>query len=181
VIIAIAAGALAFFSSGGFGIPAIIAVGILMLITLVVFGRLVRAPTIEGRALMDEVEGLKLYLGVAEKQELAQMRGPDQPPQLDAERYEALLPYAVALEVEDAWTNKFTAAVGAAAAAQAASRMSWYSGPGGITNMGDFTHSIGSSLSSSISSASTPPGSSSGGGGGGSSGGGGGGGGGGGR
>jgi uncharacterized membrane protein YgcG len=181
VIIAIAAGALAFFSSGGFGIPLIISVGVLMLITLVVFGRLVRAPTTEGRALMDEVEGLKLYLGVAEKQELAQMRGPDQPPQLDAERYEALLPYAVALEVEDAWTDKFTAAVGAAAAAQAASRMTWYSGHGGITSMGDFTHSIGSSLSSSISSASTPPGSSSGGGGGGSSGGGGGGGGGGGR
>jgi uncharacterized membrane protein YgcG len=181
VIIAIVAGAIGFFSSGGFGIPAIVAVGIMMLITLVVFGRLVRAPTLEGRALMDEVEGLKLYLGVAEKQELAQMRGPDQPPQLDAARYEALLPYAVALEVEDAWTNKFTAAVGAAAAAQAASRMSWYSGQGGITNIGDFTHSIGSSLSSSISSASTPPGSSSGGGGGGSSGGGGGGGGGGGR
>jgi uncharacterized membrane protein YgcG len=181
VIIAIVAGAIAFFSSGGFGIPAIVAVGIMMLITLVVFGRLVRAPTTEGRALMDEVEGLKLYLGVAEKQELAQMRGPDQPPQLDAERYESLLPYAVALEVEDAWTGKFTAAVGAAAAAQAASRMSWYGGHGGITDMGDFTHSIGSSLSSSISSASNPPGSSSGGGGGGSSGGGGGGGGGGGR
>jgi uncharacterized membrane protein YgcG len=181
VIIAIVAGAIAFVSSGGFGIPAIVAVAVMMLITLVVFGRLVRAPTPEGRALMDEVEGLKLYLGVAEKQELAQMRGPDQPPQLDAERYESLLPYAVALEVEDAWTGKFTAAVGAAAAAEAASRMSWYGGHGGITDMGDFTHSIGSSLSSSISSASNPPGSSSGGGGGGSSGGGGGGGGGGGR
>jgi uncharacterized membrane protein YgcG len=181
VIIAIVAGAIAFVSSGGFGIPAIVAVAVMMLITLVVFGRLVRAPTPEGRALMDEVEGLKLYLGVAEKQELAHMRGPDQPPQLDAERYESLLPYAVALEVEDAWTGKFTAAVGAAAAAEAASRMSWYGGHGGITDMGDFTHSIGSSLSSSISSASNPPGSSSGGGGGGSSGGGGGGGGGGGR
>ncbi|HLE57576.1 MAG TPA: hypothetical protein VJB15_10875, partial [Rhodothermia bacterium] len=72
-------------------------------------------------------------------------------------------------------------AVGAAAAAQAASRMSWYGGRGPITDLGDFSHSIGSSLSSQISSASSPPGSSSGGGGGGSSGGGGGGGGGGGR
>lgn len=179
--IALVAAAAAFFTSGGFGIPLIIAIAAAMLVTLIVFGRVVRAPTKEGRELMDEIEGLKLYLSVAERDELASMRGPGQPPMLDAGRYEALLPYAVALEVEEAWTEKFTAAVGAAAAAEAASRMSWYSGRGPITNLGDFSRSMGSSLSSQISSAATPPGSSSGGGGGGSSGGGGGGGGGGGR
>jgi len=178
-LIAAASMGIAFVISGGFGIPAIFIVGILMIATLITFARLVRAPTLEGRALMDEIEGFKLYMSVAERQEIAQMHGPDGPPQLDAERYESFLPYAVALDVEDAWTKKFTAAVGAAAAAEAASRMSWYNGGGGIYDMGDFTNSIGSSLSSSISSASTPPGSS--GGGGGSSGGGGGGGGGGGR
>ncbi|HUQ18862.1 MAG TPA: DUF2207 domain-containing protein [Gemmatimonadaceae bacterium] len=179
-LIAAAFFGIGFAISGGVGIPAIIVVGIAALITLVVFARLVRAPTVEGRALMDEIDGLKLYLSVAERQELANVRGPDGPPQVNEERYEALLPYAVALEVEDAWTKKFTAAVGAAAAAEAASRMTWYNGSG-INNIGDFTNSIGSSLSSQISSSSTPPGSSSGGGGGGSSGGGGGGGGGGGR
>jgi uncharacterized membrane protein len=178
-LIAAASIGIAFVISGGFGVPAIFIVGILMIATLITFARLVRAPTLQGRALMDEIEGFKLYMSVAERQEIAQMHGPDGPPQLDAERYESFLPYAVALDVEDAWTKKFTAAVGAAAAAEAASRMSWYNGGGGIYDMGDFTNSIGSSLSSSISSASTPPGSS--GGGGGSSGGGGGGGGGGGR
>src|SRR3970282_3777 len=59
--------------------------------------------------------------------------------------------------------------------------MSWYSGRGPISDIGDFTNSVSSGLNSSISSASSPPGSSSGGGGGGSAGGGGGGGGGGGR
>ena len=180
VLIAIIAIVIAAIASGGFGIPAIAVIAVLMLVVIIVFSRLVRAPTIEGRELLDEIEGLKLYLSVAERQELAQMRGPDEPPVLNAERYEALLPYAVALEVEDAWTSKFTAAVGAAAAAEAASRMTWYGG-GPFTDLGDFTHSIGSSLSSQISSSSSPPGSSSGGGGGGSSGGGGGGGGGGGR
>lgn len=179
-LIAIIATVIAGISSGGFGIPAIAAVAALMFVSLIVFSRLVRAPTIEGRALLDEIEGLKLYLSVADRQELAQVRGPSEPPVLNAEQYEALLPYAVALEVEDAWTTKFTAAVGAAAAAEAASRMTWYVG-GPINNLGDFTHSIGSSLSSQISSSASPPGSSSGGGGGGSSGGGGGGGGGGGR
>ena len=151
-----------------------------MLVAVAVFSRLVRAPTIEGRELLDEIEGLKLYLSVADRQEIARVRGPGDPPALNAERYESLLPYAVALEVEDAWTTKFTAAVGASAAAEAASRMTWYGG-GQITNLGDFTHSIGSSLSSQISASSSAPGSGSGSGGGGSSGGGGGGGGGGGR
>jgi uncharacterized membrane protein YgcG len=180
-LIAIVTGIVAFVGSGGFGIPVIVGVIVIMLVTLIVFARLIRAPTLEGRKLLDEIEGLKLYLGVAERDELARMPGPDQPPVLDAERYEALLPFAVALDVEDAWTKKFTAAVGAAAAAEAASRMSWYGGQGQVTNLGDFSRSIGSSLSSQISSASSPPGSSSGAGGGGSSGGGGGGGGGGGR
>jgi len=180
VLIAIVSTGSAFIASGGFGIPFIIGIAGLMVLGIGVFAWLVRAPTLEGRALLDEIEGLKLYMSVAEKQELAQMRGPEEPV-LDEKRYEVMLPYAVALDVEDAWTKKFTAAVGAASAAAAASRMHWYSGRGPITNMGDFTNAIGSSLSSQISSAATPPGSSSGSGGGGSSGGGGGGGGGGGR
>jgi hypothetical protein len=141
---------------------------------------LVRAPTLEGRKLMDEIEGLKLYLSVAERDELKSLQGPGSPPALDAQRYETLLPYAVALEVEEAWTNKFTLAVGAAAAAVAANNISWYRG-GHIGDMGTLSRAIGSNLSSQIASAASPPGSSSGAGGGGSVGGGGGGGGGGGR
>jgi uncharacterized membrane protein YgcG len=166
----------AFALSGDYGLPAIIAITVITVITLVVFARLIGAPTPEGRALLDEIEGLKLYLGVAEKQDLARMPGPDGPPLLDARRFEALLPFAVALEVEDAWTKKFTAAVGAAAAAAATAQMAWYSGRGPITDIGAFSRAVGSSLTSQISSASTPPGAKSGSGGGGSSGGGGGGG-----
>ena len=178
-LIAIATGIAAVAASGGYGIVLIIPVIILMLISLITFGVLIKAPTREGRQLLDEIEGFKLYLSVAERDELKSMKRNQ--PVLDAVRYESLLPYAVALEVEDAWTSKFTAAAGAAAAAEAANSMIWYSGRGPISNLGDFSRSIGSSLSSTISSASTPPGSSSGSGGGGSSGGGGGGGGGGGR
>ena len=173
--------ALAFALSGGGGIPLIVAIGVLAVAALIAFAILVRAPTPEGRKLLDEIAGLKLYLGVAERDELAHLQGPDSPPpQLDAERYQFLLPYAVALEVEEAWTRKFTLAVGAAAAATATAGMAWYRGVGG-DNLSSLTSAIGGSLSSQIASASTPPGSSSGGGGGGFSGGGGGGGGGGGR
>ena len=166
--------------AAGTGAIGIVVVGVLCAITLIVFGFLVRAPTAEGRKLLDEIEGLKLYLSVAERDELARVSGPGEPPQLDARRYEMLLPYAVALDVEEAWTQKFTLAVGVAAAAAAANNIGWYRG-GGVDSLGSFANAIGSSLSSQIASSSTPPGSSSGSGGGGSSGGGGGGGGGGGR
>lgn len=179
-LIAVAGMAAAVLLSGGAGIALMIAIGVVMLLVLAVFARLVRAPTPEGRKLLDEIEGLRRYLSVAERDELAAMPGPNQPPALDAARYEALLPYAVALEVEDAWSKKFTLAVGAAAAAAATAGIAWYRG-GGVKDLGSLSRAVGSGLSSSIASSSRPPGSSSGGGGGGSSGGGGGGGGGGGR
>src|SRR5690606_13769844 len=81
--IAVAGGVAAFAASGGSGLPLLFAGSSLLLTSLVVFGLLVKAPTREGRALMDEIEGLKLYLGVAERAELAGLRGPDAPP-LDA-------------------------------------------------------------------------------------------------
>jgi hypothetical protein len=178
--IGVATAVVAFGISGGGGVPFIFGIVALMMVVSVVFAFIVDAPTPVGRKLLDEVEGLKLYLSVAERDELAGMRGPDAPPPLDAERYETLLPYAVALDVEEAWTKKFTVAVGAAAAAEATARMAWYHGAG-ANNLGGLVKAVGTGLSSSIASAATPPGSSSGGGGGGFSGGGGGGGGGGGR
>lgn len=179
-LIGVASMAAAAFFSGGQGIPALVVLGILMVFALLIFSFLVRAPTSEGRALLDEIAGLKLYLSVAERDDLSRLSGPDAPPQLDAERYQKLLPYAVALEVEDAWTDKFTLAVGAAAAAATTAAISWYHG-GSFSSLSNLTNAVSSSLNSQIASASTPPGSSSGGGGGGFSGGGGGGGGGGGR
>ncbi|HET9048195.1 MAG TPA: DUF2207 domain-containing protein [Chiayiivirga sp.] len=179
-LIGAASMAAAAFLSGGHGLLALIVLGILMVFALLIFSFLVRAPTPEGRTLLDEIAGLKLYLSVAERDDLARLSGPDAPPQLDAERYQKLLPYAVALEVEDAWTDKFTLAVGVAAAAATTAAISWYHG-GSFSSLSNLTNAVSSSLNSQIASASTPPGSSSGGGGGGFSGGGGGGGGGGGR
>ncbi len=181
VLFSLVVGLLAVALSGGSGIPAIIVLGVFGVVLHIVFARLMKAPTSEGRKLLDEIEGLRMYLGVAERDELKSMQGPGHPPVLDARRYEALLPFAMALQVEEAWTGKFTAAVGLAAAQQ--SSPAWYHGASlsssrGLASIGS---SLGSALTQQISASSTPPGSSSGGGGGGFSGGGGGGGGGGGR
>ncbi|HET8818817.1 MAG TPA: DUF2207 domain-containing protein [Xanthomonadaceae bacterium] len=177
----LAGSAVAFFASDGAGIPLIIGISALMLLLVIAFGYLVRAPTPEGRRMMDEIEGLKLYLGVAERDALARVRAPGEPPPLlDAGRYERLLPYAVALDVEDAWTEQFTQAAGAEAADSATRHISWYRG-GHIASLSRLASDVGGALDARIASASTPPGGASGAGGGGFSGGGGGGGGGGGR
>ena len=148
----------------------IVAVGLVG--THFAFFHWLKAPTIEGRKLLDRIAGLRLYLGVAERDELAAQKAP---PMTTAE-FQRFLPYALALGVEKTWADRFAAAVGPAAAAAAAGAMTWYQGSTGLSNISSFTDSIGSSLSGAISSSSSAPGSSSGGGGGGSSGGGGGGG-----
>lgn len=159
----------------------LVATIIILLISLIVFGFLLPAHTPQGRKLLDAIEGFRRYLSVAERDELTTLQiSTEAEPALDAQRYAALLPYAIALGVANAWTEKFTAAVGSAEAAQTTTQLSWYHGSG-MTSLSNLSSSLSGSLSSSIASASTPPGSSSGSGGGGSSGGGGGGGGGGGR
>lgn len=183
LLIAVLFAVAALLSAQGHGLLFVLVPIALMVVTLMVFAFLIRAPTPEGRRMLDQIEGLRRYLGVAERQDLQRLSGPGEAePALDAHRFEALLPYAVALGVEEAWTKKFTLAVGAAAAAAATASMAWYrGGGGGPADIAGFTRSIGTGLTSQIASSSTPPGSSSGGGGGGFSGGGGGGGGGGGR
>ena len=134
-----------------------------------------QAPSLAGRKIMDGIDGLREYLGVAEEERLEYLNPPDKTPEL----FERFLPYAVALDVENTWAKRF-AGVLAAAAAAGADAATWYSGDRNwSSDPVSFADHIGSDLSSTIASASTPPGSSSGGGGssgGGSSGGGGGGG-----
>jgi uncharacterized membrane protein YgcG len=145
-----------------------------LLATNPLFFHLLKAPTPEGRRLLDRIAGLRLYLGVAERDELALAKAP---PMTTAE-FQRGLPYALALGVEKTWADRFAAAVGPAAAAAAASSMGWYHGSdlGHSAGLGSFARSLGSSFSGAIASSSSAPGSSSGSGGGGSSGGGGGGG-----
>ena len=134
------------------------------------------APTKEGRAMLDRIAGFKQYLSITERDRLDRMQAPQDNLQL----FERFLPYAIALEVENRWADRFTsmlAAASAAAAQGSSAPFLWYSGSSSPwSDTGGFVGSIGDSLSSAVSSASTAPGSSSGSGGGGSSGGGGGGG-----
>jgi uncharacterized membrane protein YgcG len=137
------------------------------------FHYLLKAPTLAGRALMDQVEGFKRYFMAVERDPMQRLEGPEVTPEL----FDKYLPYAVALDVEQVWSKRFAAALQRAGQAPTSYSPAWYSGSAwssfGPTG---FASALGSSLTTATASASQAPGSSSGSGGGGSSGGGGGGG-----
>jgi hypothetical protein len=76
-----------------------------IVVVTIVFAVLMRAPTLQGRKVMDQIDGLKLYLETAEKD---RMNMTDAPP-MTATRFERLLPYAIALGVEKPWSKHFEA------------------------------------------------------------------------
>lgn len=136
------------------------------------FHNLLKAPTSAGGQLLDQIAGFKLFLGAVDADRMNRVMPPDQTPQT----FEKFLPYALALDVEQHWAEKFSGVLGIASNGpngQSNFSPAWYSGAG--WGAAGFASSMSSSLTGAISSSSSAPGSS-GGGGGGSGGGGGGGG-----
>ena len=153
--------------------PFVIAAIIVSFVTMVFFAIIMKRPTLRGRQLLDEMTGFSDYLEVAEKEELNLRNPPEKTPAL----FETLLPYALALGVEQAWADKFASVLAAIRNPDgSAYHPSWYNGSWNTGNLSKTTNVMSSGLSSAVASSVTPPGSSSGGGGGGFSGGGGGGG-----
>jgi uncharacterized membrane protein YgcG len=153
--------------------PAVILILLATAFVNYLFHYLLKAPTHSGRKLMDEIDGFKMFLAATERDRLNVLTPINKTPAL----FEKYLPYALALNLEQEWSEQFSDVLAQAGTGGATYSPAWYSG----TSWSDlgasgFTSSLGSSFSGAISSSSTAPGSSSGGGGGGSSGGGGGGG-----
>ena len=121
---------------------------------------LLKAPTRLGRKTMDEIEGFRKYLGTAEADRLNMLTPPEQTPEL----YEKYLPYALALDVEQEWSENFSEVLARAAqSGDSAYQPRWYHGNSWDAHEpANFGNSLGSSLSSTVASAASPPGSSSG-------------------
>jgi len=123
-----------------------------------VFGKLLRAPTVAGQRAMEHIRGFKMYLEVAEGEDLKRISKP--PPRMTPALYEAYLPAALALDVEQKWAERFARELEIDPQHY---QPAWYSGSAWNTgNIAGFSSQLGSSLSSAISSASQAPGSSSG-------------------
>lgn len=150
--------------------PAVFALVVLLMAANLLFFRLMAAPTTAGRRMMDAIEGFRLHLSAA---------GPAADTTPGA--FEEYLPYALALDLEDAWAERFAAALDGTGTERPAYRPAWYAGPPWL-NRSDgpsFSNSLGGGLTDAVSASANAPGSAEGGGGsggGGSAGGGGGGG-----
>ena len=151
----------------------VIATIVLLFLAVVFFAIVMKRPTLRGRKVLDEMLGFSDYLEVAEKDEMNLRNPPEKTPQL----FEAMLPYALALGVEQAWAEKFTDVLAAVRNPDGSAwHPAWYHGSWNTANLAGTTSSMTTGLNSAMKSSVSPPGSSSGGGGGGFSGGGGGGG-----
>lgn len=133
---------------------AVVALALIVLLN-VLFVLVMGAPTRLGRQLMDAIEGLRLYLTVAEKDRM-NMQGA---PQMSPQHFETLLPYAVALGVEKPWSKAFETWLAAASAGAAAYAPTWYNG--NYNSFGDRIGGFSASMASTIASTIPAPPSSS--------------------
>jgi uncharacterized membrane protein YgcG len=140
---------------------------IVMIAMAFVFARLLKAPSSDGRRLLDKIEGFKLYLGFAEKERMAILHPPDMTPEV----YERYLPYALALDVENEWSEQFAAMLAKSGQRYEGYQPVWYGGRQWRSERGsmDFGRRIAVALPVAIAAAAMAPGSSSGGSGGGGS------------
>ena len=115
-----------------------------------------KAHTPDGRRITDQIEGFRQYLGVAERDRLNALNPPQDTPEL----FEKYLPYAIALDVENAWGARF-AGILAAMTIDPNRDDDWYRGrQDWVNDPQSFTTYLGSTLRDTVASASTPPGSS---------------------
>jgi len=155
--------------------------------TVVVFYELLKAPTISGRAIMDRIAGLRMYLATAEQDRLEahtwQAFHQRQRPPRTLELFEYFLPYAAALDVANQWAEQFRDLIEAVSTEAESGATpggycpAWYHGTAWSTaSIGAAAAGLGTAMTTAVVAAATSPSASSGGDGGGFSGGGGGGG-----
>jgi hypothetical protein len=124
------------------------------------FHILLKSPTRKGRALLDQIEGFRMFLAETGKDQPEAHTPAEETPKM----LEKLLPYAMALNVEKVWSEKFAAALAQTTQAGAAGYSpEWYSGPGwDPITAATFANTLENSFSSALSSSTTAHGSASG-------------------
>lgn len=101
------------FGTAEINTGAIAAISIVLV--TIVFAALMRAPTLQGRKVMDQIDGLRMYIETAEKERM-NMKGV---PPMTVSRFERMLPFAIALGVEKPWSEHFEAELSRNAVADA--------------------------------------------------------------
>ena len=89
-----------------------------------VFYQILKAPTRAGRKLYDEIGGFREFLLMTEENRLNLLNPPEKTPEL----FNRYLPYALALDVEQEWSENFSSLLGGAALGEPGSSLAWGQG-----------------------------------------------------
>lgn len=130
--------------------PGVVALLLVMAGINYLFYKLFKAPSRSGRAMTEGIEAFRMFLATTEPDP----RDARTPIKIPSDLFEKFLPYAMALNVEKVWGEKFAAAQAQAPQGKtSAYSPGWYSGPrwNPIT-ISTFATLLASSLSSAISS-----------------------------
>ena len=127
---------------------------IAMFVTMVFFAIIMKRPTMRGRKLLDEILGFKDYLEVAEKDEMNLRNPPEKTPEL----FEAYLPFALALGVDQPWAEKFASVLAAVQQTDGTTyQPRWYNGSFNTMDLSRTTSQLSNSLNTAITSSVSPP------------------------
>lgn len=123
----------------------------LLFIIYIVYAWLIVRPGERKLHFRSNIAGLKMYMDVAEENRLQFFN----PPTVTPELFEQLLPYAIALDMEKIWGEKFEKDLLSATLQPDSYHPVWYTGSYMRASM--LAHLLNSTLSNTVSHAATPP------------------------
>lgn len=122
-----------------------------LFISYLVYAWLIIRPGERKLHYRSNIEGLKMYMDVAEEKRLQFFN----PPSVTPDLFEQLLPYAIALDMEKIWGEKFEKELLSATLQPDSYHPVWYTGSYMRASM--LAHLLNSTLSNTVSHAATPP------------------------
>ena len=122
-------------------------------VTQFIFYKIMPAYSKEGRKIMDELLGFRMYLATAEERRFDKLN----PPEKNIELFEKFLPYAIALECQNEWANKFEEILKVAIANNSYHPTNYSGDMSRDMSFSSISDGISSGLSSTVASASTAP------------------------
>ncbi|HPH46819.1 MAG TPA: DUF2207 domain-containing protein [Chryseolinea sp.] len=118
-----------------------------------IFYKIMPAFNQQGRKLLDELLGFRMYLATAEERRFDKLN----PPEKNLELFERFLPYAIALDCQHEWANKFEGILEKAIANKSYQPAYYSDDMRNNFSFTSFSESFSSGLSSTIASSSTAP------------------------
>ncbi len=124
----------------------------LIVIGYLLYAYLIKRPGERKLHYQSQIEGLKMYMNAAEEKQLQYFN----PPEVTPAVFEALLPYAIALDMEDIWGEKFQSSLlSSSSPGTPPYYPPWFAGT--VLSPADFGHTLNSTLSNTVNHAATPP------------------------